>query len=71
MRILEFLWKDSGSQTNNCPSLYRTDGGYVVQGVKIDDETRQTLRDLGANEDAVYVPSNVLDRLAALHAENA
>lgn len=63
MRNLEFLWKDRGSINGDCPALYKTDGGYVVQGVKLDDETRAALRNLADNEDGVFVPANVLDRL--------
>lgn len=62
---IEFLWKDSGSGGGGCPALYRTQGGYVVQGVRIDDETRRQLRQVADHEDAVFVPANVLDRLAA------
>jgi hypothetical protein len=61
---LEFLWKDSDSGGGGCPSLYRAPGGYVVQGVRIDAQTRADLRQLAADEDAVFVPANVLDRLA-------
>lgn len=71
MRNLEFLWKDSSSQISDCPALYKTDGGYVVQGKTLDEETRAALRQLGADEDAVFVPANVLERLAAYKAENA
>lgn len=60
---LTYLWKDRGSGAGGCPALYATDGGYVVQGVRLDDDTRATLRDLADNEDAVFVPANVLDRL--------
>jgi hypothetical protein len=63
MRDLEFLWKDDGSGGGGCPALYRTEGGYVVQGVKLGDQARAQLRQLADNEDAVYVPANVLDRL--------
>jgi hypothetical protein len=63
MRNLEFLWKDGGSNVTGCPALYRTDGGYVVQGIKLDDETRANLRQLADNEDGVFVPANILDRL--------
>jgi hypothetical protein len=63
MRDLKFLWKDDGSGGGGCPALYRTEGGYVVQGVKIDDRSRAQLRQLADDEDAVYVPANVLDRL--------
>ena len=64
MHQLEFLWKDSGSDVGDCPALYRTDGGYVVQGVRLDPQTRAQLRDLADDEDAVFVPANVLDSLA-------
>lgn len=63
MRDLEFLWKDTASNGATCPALYRTDGGYVVQGIKLDDATRGQLRQLADNEDGVFVPANVLDRL--------
>ena len=66
MRDLEFLWKDGGSGGGGCPALYRTDGGYVVQGITLDDETRRQLRQRADNEDAVFVPANVLDRLRDL-----
>jgi hypothetical protein len=66
MRDLEFLWKDEGSGGGGCPALYKTDGGYVVQGVILDEETRAHLRQLADNEDAVFVPANVLDRLRDL-----
>jgi len=66
MRTLEFLWKDLESGGGGCPALYRTKGGYVVQGVALDAETRAQLRQLADNEDAVFVPANVLDRLREL-----
>ena len=63
MRTLKFLWKDLGSQTDNCPALYSAEGGYVVQGVRLSDDERAQLRNLADNEDAIFVPANVLDRL--------
>ncbi|MGX7669887.1 lipid A biosynthesis lauroyl acyltransferase [Plantactinospora sp. DSM 117369] len=66
MRELEFMWKDPGSGGGGCPALYRTDGGYVVQGIKLDDATRAQLRNLAENEDGVFVPAAVLDRLRKL-----
>jgi hypothetical protein len=65
MRHLRFLWKDIGSGGGGCPALYETESGYVVQGVKLDDDTRRQLRQLADGEDAVFVPANVLDRLRA------
>ena len=63
MLNLTFLWKDDGSGGGGCPALYRADGGYVVQGKTLDDATRGTLRQLADDEDAVFVPANVLDKL--------
>lgn len=63
---LEWLWKDEVSGLNGCPALYRAPGGYVVQGRALDDETRAQLRALADDEDAVFVPANVLDRLREL-----
>lgn len=60
---LRFLWKDPASETGDCPALYATDGGYVVQGVRLDEETRAQLRNLADTEDAVFVPATVLDLL--------
>lgn len=60
---LRYLWKDEGSGMNGCPALYKAEGGYVVQGVKLDDETRANLRALADGEDAVWVPANVIDRI--------
>jgi len=63
VRDLEFLWKYNNSGGGGCPALYRTEHGYVVQGVKINDDERRQLRQLADTEDAVYVPADVLDRL--------
>jgi hypothetical protein len=61
---LEFLWKDLNSGGGGCPAIYRTKSGYVVQGKRLDERERAQLRDLAGDEDGVYVPANVLDRLA-------
>lgn len=63
---IEFLWKDAESGGGGCPALYRAPGGYVVQGLKLDAETRAQLRQLADGEDGVFVPANVLDRLRDL-----
>lgn len=65
-RQLKYLWKDAASIGGDCPALYETDGGYVVQGVKLTDAERAQLRNLADTEDAVFVPANVLDRLRSL-----
>ena len=66
MQELIFMWKDSGSVGGGCPALYRTDGGYVVQGLRLSPEEHAQLRDLADGEEGVFVPANVLDRLADL-----
>lgn len=71
MRDLEFMWKDDGSGNGDCPALYKTDGGYIVQGKLLDTETLAQVEALGrahnsglaSDEGAVFLPSNVLDRL--------
>lgn len=60
---IQFMWKDADSKTGKCPALYKAEGGYVVQGVKLDDETRAQMRQLADGEDGVFVPANVLERL--------
>jgi hypothetical protein len=62
---ISFMWKDADSNIGDCPAQYRvtsTEGGYVIQGKRLDEATRAQLRDLGADEDAVWVPDNVIDR---------
>lgn len=63
---ITFLWKDTASGGGGCPALYETEGGYVVQGKALDAKTRAQLRQLAGDEDAVFVPANVLDRLRDL-----
>lgn len=63
---ITFLWKTIGSGGGGCPAIYRAPGGYVVQGKLLDAETRAQLRQLADDEDALYVPANVLDRLKEL-----
>lgn len=63
---IEFLWKDVNSGGGGCPALYRVQGGYVTQGTKLDAETKARLRQLADDEDAVFIPDNVLDRLRDL-----
>jgi hypothetical protein len=66
MRKLTFLWKDTASIGGDCPTLYETEGGYIVQGVKLTDNERAQLRNLADSEDGVFVPANVLDRLKGM-----
>ncbi len=59
------MWKDADSNIGDCPAQYRVtsaEGGYVIQGKRLDAATRAQLRDLGHDEEAVWVPDNVIDR---------
>ena len=60
------MWKDSGSNVGNCPALYQTEGGYIVQGKVLDAVTLFQVQDLGDDEMAVFVPANVIDRIKGL-----
>ena len=60
------MWKDSGSNVGNCPALYETEGGYIVQGKVLDAATLFQVQDLGGDEMAVFVPANVIDRIKGL-----
>jgi hypothetical protein len=60
------MWKDEDSNVGDCPALYEAPGGYVVQGKRLDDQTRTQLCDLGSDETAVFIPANVIDRLRSL-----
>jgi hypothetical protein len=60
---IEFMWKDAQSNVGGCPALYKAPGGYVVQGKALDEQTRAQLRQLGGDEDAVWVPANVIERI--------
>jgi len=66
---IEFMWKDAGSNVGNCPAQYRVNGimdghsgGYIIQGKRLGNAARARLRDLGEDEEAVWVPDNVIDR---------
>lgn len=63
---IEFMWKTDGSAIENCPALYRAPGGYVVQGKVLDAGTRAALRQLGGDEDAVFVPADVIEKIKGL-----
>ncbi|OJF14484.1 hypothetical protein [Couchioplanes caeruleus] len=65
MRTLKFMWKDSESVGGNCPALYEVEDGFVVQGKVLQPGEIAQLRDLGEDEVAVFVPANVLNRLAS------
>lgn len=63
---IRFMWKTRNSATGNCPALYRAEGGYVIQGKKLDPVTRAQLRDVGGDEDGVFVPADVIERIRDL-----
>jgi hypothetical protein len=63
---ISFMWKDKESNVGNCPAMYAAPGGYVIQGKRLDAETRAQLRDLGNDEEGIFVPANVIDRIRDL-----
>jgi hypothetical protein len=63
MRKLRFMWKDRNSVGGSCPALYEVEDGYVVQGLKLTAAEQAQLLNRADNEDGVFVPKNVLDRL--------
>jgi hypothetical protein len=65
---IQFQWKTASSATGNCPARYKVtsaEGGYVIQGKRLTDEVRAQLRDLGNDEDGVWVPADVIDGLTS------
>ena len=67
---IEFVRKTKGSAVENCPALFRVDGGYYVQHKRVTDpEVRARLQalgaangsPLGADEDYGFVPADVID----------
>jgi hypothetical protein len=61
---IEFLWKTDTSGGGNCPSLSKVEGGYIVNGIPVGEETRTRIPHAAAEgEAAVFVPFDVLDRL--------
>jgi hypothetical protein len=63
---IKFMWKTDGSAVENCPAIYKAPGGYVVQGKALDAETRAQLRQLGSDEDGVFVPADVIEKIKGL-----
>src|SRR4051794_26342398 len=65
---IEFIRKTDSSTTGNCPAIYRAENGnYVVQGWRIDEETRAQLRDLADHETAVEIPADVIAGVVEAH----
>jgi hypothetical protein len=63
---IEFLWKTRDSGGGGCPSLSRVDGGYIVNGIPVDEEIRAAIPHTAEGEAAAFVPDDVLDRLREL-----
>lgn len=55
------LVKWSESQGGHCPAIYEAENGdLVVQGWKLDDDTRGNLHDRAGDEDGVRIPRSLL-----------
>jgi hypothetical protein len=62
---IEFQFKTGDSAIEGCPARYKVtsvEGGYVVQGVKVSPEVKARLRQFAADEDAVWVPADIIER---------
>jgi hypothetical protein len=62
---IEFQFKTGGSAVEGCPARYKVtsaEGGYVVQGVKLSSEVKAHLREFADDEDAVWVPADIIER---------
>lgn len=63
---IEFIRKTKGSINGNCPAIYKAENGnYVIQGWKLDNETRGQLRNLADNETAIEIPADVIAGIIA------
>lgn len=71
MRGLKFMWKGADCANDDCPALYEVDGGHIIVGKLLSDDDLAQVRSLGeangsgigADEIAVFVPTNILGRL--------
>ncbi len=67
----EFMWKAESSGNGDCPSIIEVDGGYVLVGKNLDAAStaqiaavgRANNSGIGADETAVFLPADVIDRL--------
>lgn len=63
---LKFIRKTNASTGGNCPAIYEAaNGNYVIQGWRIDADTRAHLRNLADSEDAVEIPRDVIAGIVA------
>jgi hypothetical protein len=61
---IEFIKKTKDSWSGNCPAVYRVtseEGGFVVQGKRLDADTQAHSRDLSPDETSVWVQPDVID----------
>jgi len=66
---IEFERKTKDSWSGNCPARYKvksSEGGWVIQGKQVHGETRAQLRDLGTDQDAVWIPEDLSGNRPAL-----
>ncbi|GIM96216.1 hypothetical protein [Paractinoplanes toevensis] len=68
---IKFLWKSGDSGNGDCPSIMEVDGGYVLVGKVLDEQAlaqvhtvgRANNSGIGADETAVFLPADVIDRI--------
>nr|WP_221374444.1 hypothetical protein [Actinoplanes polyasparticus] len=69
--FVKFMWKTGSSGNGDCPSIMEVDGGYVLVGKNLDAATTEQIQaagrasnsGIGADETAVFLPADVIDRL--------
>jgi hypothetical protein len=68
---LEFLFKDPGSITGNCPAAYRLTRngrpGLAIQGPGLAPSQIAKLRDRAADETGVWIPDDLARLIADLY----
>ena len=64
---IKFMWKTKPPPSSNCPALStRPPAATSCRARCSTRQTRAQLRQLGGDEDAVFVPANVIDRIKDL-----
>lgn len=63
---VQFMWKDSDSRVESCPSISRVANGpegYVVVGKPVSAAVRAQIPQVADDEIVMFVPANVIDRV--------
>ena len=61
---IELQVKTGTCHDNSCPARYKVtsaEGGYVIVGKRLDAATRAKVRNVSGDEDALWVPPEIID----------